>query len=382
MTVRCVTRGVILLAALCTTLAVALPASAGDAQTLRGSVVSISTSAVAFKDAKGVVTTCAIADKSPSLDGYSAGDRVQAACVRTGRKLVLGRIRHLAIANGSVSNDTEPVKFSGAVTVLANGSITLHDGDRDLTCTINATSPSTADVKTGQHVRVSCVGGVLATLSPITVQAPGGDKPQGQTGAGVISVVSTTSVTVHNEEHGDLTCTVGPASPRLGDYKVGDKVTFGCVNSVLVAIAKVTSGTGDGTHHTVGAAGTVSAVSFHSLTVHTDGGEVTCTIGAGSPSVAELHVGDAVKIGCLDGILTVVTRAAPAPAGTGDAHTTTTAGGTLTVLSTSSITLHNEEHGDVSCTLGPASPHLGDFHVGDHVGMACIDGVLAKLVKL
>ena len=85
---------------------------------------------------------------------------------------------------------------------------------------------------------------------------------------------------------------------------------------------------------------------------------------------------------CLDGILLVVTRAAPAPAGTGDAHTTTTAGGTLTVLSTSSITVHNNEHGDVSCTLGPASPRLGDFHVGDHVGMACVDGVLAKLVKL
>ena len=64
------------------------------------------------------------------------------------------------------------------------------------------------------------------------------------------------------------------------------------------------------------------------------------------------------------------------------ARPTAEAGGTLTVLSTSSITVHNNEHGDVSCTLGPASPRLGDFHVGDHVGMACVDGVLAQLVKL
>jgi hypothetical protein len=44
------------------------------------------------------------------------------------------------------------------------------------------------------------------------------------------------------------------------------------------------------------------------------------------------------------------------------------------------LTVHGE-HGDVSCTV-PATARLGDFHVGDHVGMACVDGALTKLVKL
>jgi len=44
------------------------------------------------------------------------------------------------------------------------------------------------------------------------------------------------------------------------------------------------------------------------------------------------------------------------------------------------LTVHGE-HGDVSCTV-PTTARLGDFHVGDRVGMACTDGVLVKLVKL
>ena len=57
-------------------------------------------------------------------------------------------------------------------------------------------------------------------------------------------------------------------------------------------------------------------------------------------------------------------------------------GGTLTVLSSTSVTVHSPEKGDVSCTVGSSTPPLGDFHVGDHVGMACVDGVVAKLVRL
>jgi hypothetical protein len=39
------------------------------------------------------------------------------------------------------------------------------------------------------------------------------------------------------------------------------------------------------------------------------------------------------------------------------------------------------DRGDVSRTV-PATARVGDFHVGDHVSMACVDGALLKLVKL
>ena len=313
--VRRVTRGLTLLALLVAALAVALPASADQGVTLKGKISSLSATAVTIRDAKGASTTCLVLPKSPSLDGYATGDAVQAACLRTREKLVLAKIRHLVTGGGS---DTKPVTFGGVVTALSDTSISLHDGDRDLTCSIGDSSPSTAGVKVGGHVRVACANGVLVTL----VLVPTGDgKP-----------------------------TPPPPSPP---------------------------------HKTVGANGTVSAVSTTSLTVHTDGGDVTCSVGDGSPSVAEVHVGDKVKIGCVDGVLKVIARAdtppPPPPPPTGDV---VTVGGTISALSDTSLTVHNAEHGDVTCTLGPSSPRLGDFHVGDRVGMACAGGVLVKIVRL
>ena len=40
-------------------------------------------------------------------------------------------------------------------------------------------------------------------------------------------------------------------------------------------------------------------------------------------------------------------------------------------------------HGDreTTCTLGPYSPKLGDFHVGENVKICCTNGVLAGIVK-
>jgi hypothetical protein len=381
---RPVTRGLAFLTVLLATLAVAIPASAAEGRSLRGLLVTVSPGAVAVQDAKKIVTTCAVVAKSPSLDGYTAGDRVQATCVRAGGKLVLAKIRLLTAKSSSTSNDSEPTTFAGAVTAAGDGSISLHDGDRDLTCSIGASSPSTAGVKVGQHVKVSCSNGVLVTLAPVT----SGDA--GRAYEGTVTALSTTSITVHTDK-GDGTCALGDGSPSVADVKVGDRVLAGCKvgTSQLVYLKKLAASAdkpsgekpnGAGAaHKTTGAAGTVSALSATSLTVHTDGGDVTCTVDGGSPTVANVHVGDKVKMGCVDGVLTVLALSDSA-SGSGDGHTATTVAGTLTALSSSALTVHGE-HGDVSCTV-TATARLGDFHVGDRVGMACIDGALLKLVKL
>jgi hypothetical protein len=332
----------------------------------------VSSDAVAVRDAKGIVTTCARVAKSPSLDGYAAGDRVQAACIRFARKLVLAKIRRLEAAGKSSVSDAEPTRFGGVVTALSDRSISLHDGDRDLTCAIGASSPPTAGVKVGQHVKVSCANGTLVQIATVAT---------GQTGRayeGTVTAVSSDSITVHTA-NGDGTCTVGDGSPSVAGVQVGDRVLAGCKagTSQLVLLRKLPAA-GD-SHKTTGASGAVSAVSSTNLTVHTDGGEVSCSVGVGSPSVANVHVGDKVRMGCLDGVLKVLALAEPAPGG-GDGHATTTVAGTLSALSGSSLTVHGE-HGDVTCTV-PASARLGDFHVGDRVGMACVDGALLKLVKL
>jgi hypothetical protein len=370
---RRVTRGLTFLTALLAALTVAIPASAAEGRSLKGLLVSVSPTAVAVQDSTNVVTTCALAAKSPSLDGYAAGDRVQAACVRSGGRLVLAKLRHLPAAAGDgKSNDSEPTKFGGVVTALSDGSITVHDGDRDLTCSISASSSSTVGVKVGQHVKVSCSNGALVAIAPVNA----GDA--GRAYEGTVTAVSAASITVHTE-NGDGTCSVGDGSPSVADVKIGDRVLIGCKAGTnrLVLLKKLAAGD---SHKTIGAAGTVSAVSAGSLTVRTDGGDVTCSVGEGSPSITEVHVGDTVKMGCLDGVLKALVRSSSGAAQGGDGQTTTTVAGALSVLSSSSVTVHGE-HGDVSCSV-PATARLGDFHVGDHVGMACVDGVLAKLVKL
>jgi len=313
-----VTRGLTLVATMLATLAVAIPASATDARTVKGVLVSVTTAAVAVEDAKNVVTTCARADRSPSLDGYAAGDRVQAACVRIGSRLVLAKIRRLMAPSGSPANDAATTKFSGAVTALSDGSISLHDGDRDLTCSIAASSPSTAGVKVGQHFTVACANGVLVAIAPV-VSTPG------RAYEGTVTAVSATSITVHTP-NGDGTCTVGDGSPSVTDVKPGDRVLAGCK------------------------AGTNQLVLLKKLPATTEPSNPTPTT-------------------------TTTTTTNPAA----DGHTVTVAG-TLSALSSSSLTVHGE-HGDVSCTV-PTTARLGDFHVGDRVGMACTDGVLLKLVKL
>jgi hypothetical protein len=303
---RPVTRGLTLLSALLAMLAIALPASAADGRTLNGVLVSVTSTGVAIKDGKNAVTTCALVAKSPSLDGFAAGDRVQAACVRTGGKLVLAKLRHVTAPSDSPSNDPAPTKFGGAITALSDSSISLHDGDRDFTCSIGASSPSTTGVKVGQHVTVACAKGVLVAIAPVT---------SGRAYEGTVTALSTTSITVHTS-NGDGTCTVGAGSPSLAGVNVGDRVLAGCTadTNQLVLLKKL----------------------------------------ATAPP-------------------------APTPTPPSDSHTVTVAG-TLSALSSSSLTVHGE-HGDVSCTVS-ATTRLGDFHVGDRVGMACTDGVLLKLVKL
>jgi hypothetical protein len=378
---RRVTRGLTLLTTLLAMLAVAGPvsatsspaAAAAEGRTLKGVLVSVSSTAVTVKDSKNVVTTCAVVAKSPSLDGYAEGDRVQATCVRSRSKLVLAKIRRLTAATGTPSNDAEPTKFGGAVTALSDTAISLHDGERGLTCSIGASSPSTAGVKVGQHLTVSCSNGVLVAITPVT---------SGRAYEGRVSAVSATSITVHTA-NGDGTCTVGDGSPSVTGVNVGDRVLAGCKTGTnqLVLLKKLAASTDPPQGQT--GAGTVSALSLTSLTVHTDGGDLTCSVGDGSPSIAEVHVGDKVKFGCVGHVLKVLVRSdstAPPPPPTGDGQTTTTVAGTLSALSSSSLTVHGE-HGDVSCTV-PTTARLGDFHVGDRVGMACTDGVLVKLVKL
>ena len=304
-------------AAFAVALCIALPAAAANGRSVKGMIASISDHTVAVKSHSSIVTTCAVARVSPSLSGYAAGDAVQMVCRSRKGRLVLARIRHLrSTAAGAQKNDTEPTYFGGAITALSDNSISLHDGDRDLTCGLDSSSPSTADFKLGQHVKVECAGGELVTIVAIT---------QGDAGryyVGVVNAVDGSGLTLQTE-HGPVTCTIGAGSPSTAELHVGDKIGMGCKTATmqLVLIRKLDGGdaspppppsSGDPTtpttHTTTGARGAVSALSSTSVSVLTDGGTVTCQLGSASPALGDLQVGDHVSMKCSDGVLATLER--------------------------------------------------------------------------
>ena len=235
-------------------LVVALPASADNGRSARGAIASITPRTISVQT-DGAKVTCALAGRSPALTGYAPGDRVAIACLKVRHFFVLAKIRHLEVAKNA-DGEVKKVTFAGAITAVSETSISLHDGDRDLTCSLTNDSPSTASLKIGVHVRVACANGVLIALAPVgpppatkPAEPPRQPEPPKQpepphptthvlTGAiGTLTVLDTSSVTVHNAEH-DLTCSVGDSSPHLGDYHVGDRVKVLCTDGVLTAISR------------------------------------------------------------------------------------------------------------------------------------------------
>jgi hypothetical protein len=246
------TRGVVAAALVLLSLIVVLPASADGGRVARGSIVALTSRSISVQTDR-VKVTCAVRAQSPSLDGYAAGDRVAIVCRKVWRdRFVLARIRHLE-ASTNADGERKTVTFGGAITALSDTSISLHDGDRDLTCAITSSSPSLEHAKVGDHVRVTCTNGVLTSVAPVTVppakpvEPPRPAEPpkppttttHALTGAiGTIAVLGDTSLTVHNIEH-DLTCSLGDGSPKLGDFQVGDHVKVLCTDGVLSSIARV-----------------------------------------------------------------------------------------------------------------------------------------------
>jgi hypothetical protein len=357
----------------------ALPASANQGVAAKGVLSALSTSGVSIKAAHHTLN-CALGRRSPSLAGYSVGDRVQVQCRRVARHLVLAKIHHFTVAADGVSAGV-PVKFGGTVTALSATSITLHDGDRDLTCTIGDGSPSTDGLKVGSHAKVVCQNGSLVSWAPVTT------ADAAHLYEGVVTAITDGSISVQSGDH-VFTCPLGDGSPSITSVHVGDRVLVGCRvgSNVLVLLKPLAPAPPPTPTITTTGGGTVTAVSPTSLTVHnSEHGDLTCTVGSSSPSVAEVHLGDLVKIGCASGVLAILVRgtttpppAPPAP----PAPVTLTAGGTLTALTTTSITVHNDEHGDITCSLTDGSPSLADFQLGNHVGIACTGGVLKQIQKL
>ena len=235
------------LLALVSALLFVVPAAAGNgAKELRGSIVALSANAVTVKDGTKSAT-CSLASTSPPLGAYRVGDRVTVACKRTGNHWTLLAIHRLATAKPKADQPapkTSPTadgsfKQGGTLTDVSAASVTVRDGAHDFVCKLTDTSPPLAGFAVGDHVVIVCEDGALAgiTKAPPTTEPK---DPISRTGQGTLTALTTALITVHTDG-GDVTCSLGDGSPKLGDFHVGDLVSFGCKGDVLFAIYKATT---------------------------------------------------------------------------------------------------------------------------------------------
>lgn len=376
-----------LLIALATALLFTAPAAAVDgAKELRGSIAALTATSITVKDGTKSAT-CSVARTSPPLAEYRVGDRVTVVCKRTGDRWVLTAI-HKVVTKPKADQPptkTPPTndasfKQGGKLTDVSATSVTVRDGDRDFVCKLGDTTPPLDGFHVGDHVVITCKNGALVGITLVQVPSPTPPVAD-RTGQGTISAISTSTLTLTiHTDGGDVTCSLGNDTPKLGDFKVGDRVKFGCKAGVLIALYKVDAPAQPPVVERTGQ-GTISALSTTSLTVHTDGGDVTCSLGDGSPKLGDYHVGDRVKFGCRNDVLTGIYKTdVPAPTPT-PPPVYRSGQGTLTVLTSTGVTVHTDG-GDVGCAVHDSVAGLGDLHVGDRVQFYCTNEVLSGIARL
>jgi len=241
---------------------------------------------------------------------------------------------------------------------------------------------------------------VLGALPTVALGANGGAAKTFSI-TGVVRSATTTSLTVHGAF--DATCRLTPYSPSTGTLGVGDRVRIVCRRGVLAKIlrlgpsvnadagARPTSSTTTPlttATATAGGTGSITALSSTSITVTGDR-SITCAITASVAGLSDVHVGDVVRIGCVNGGLYYIVAAAPPATTTATTPTTTSATaptgspntygfGTISGLTATTITVTGDN--TLSCELTSTSPPVGNYHVGDPVKIACQNNLLVGIV--
>lgn len=173
------------------------------------------------------------------------------------RSVAIAAIALVGVSPVAASAATKPpvVKATGKISALSKSSITI-DGTRDVTCRVRSVVPGALGFRIGTSAKMICLRGVLIAITgPATAKS-------GTDGKSSSSSSSTSTSTATATASGGGTAVAATIS--------GD--TF-----------------------RLAGAGTITAVGGGKLSFS---GEVTCSVGAGSPDVSAFKVGDRVNYKC------------------------------------------------------------------------------------
>jgi hypothetical protein len=214
-------------------------------------------------------------------------------------------------------------QFEGTITVASTTSITVHDSHgNDVALVLTSTTVirkgdatvAAADLKVGDHVHVKATSAnnvntalQIEVQTPETTQQP---EPELEI-EGIITAGSAASITVHDSHNADvviaLTSTTiirkGETTVAAADLKVGERVHVKATsaNNVNTAVEVIVQ---DEQQHPLEVAGTITAASSSSITVHdAHGADVILMLtadtiiskGGTALAAGDLRVGDHVE---------------------------------------------------------------------------------------
>jgi len=152
-----------------------------------------------------------------------------------------------------------------------------------------------------------------------------------------------------------------------------------CALLGLASLGLATAGALVSSHQaTASATGAISRLTSSSITVgrHGKGRHLTCAVTALSPRLGPFAVGDLVKIACASQVLVAIADVPDKTKKVSNASVATTdANGPITALDAGSISVQT-----MTCTIGPGSPSIAGFSVGNAVKTYCRNGALYALV--
>jgi hypothetical protein len=237
---------------LCVVLAVAAPAYASSARHglrgMHGTVSSLSDDSISVSRGDRQLT-CLRGMHSPALDQVAVGDQVAIVCRKRHHQLVLVGAKKLDAAP-TTGDEGQRSVIAGPITVLADGSVTVHndEGGRTLTCKIPDRFAELAKtLEVGDRIAMLCRGPKDGTLELVKLVRPlvkkGGDGHNGgNTGltdiAGHVTAVGGGSLTIGNTDGSrTLTCTVPDAlADAVAALEVGAAAQMICRNGELVVL--------------------------------------------------------------------------------------------------------------------------------------------------
>lgn len=383
-----------------TTTAVAIEIESHPSTEVEGTAKSVSATSVTVTTATGDVVIAL----TSATRFFANGQTATAADVHVGDRMEV-EVREQTdktLAALVVKVENESIHLRGTISAVSASSITVHTTTGDVVVALTSSTlirmqgkvSNASMLLVGSRVEVEAVHRADQSLAAVTITIELVNSLSEIEGS--VTEVGSDHLKVHTKSGDDVTVAVNAdtiirANDHLAgitDIKVGNRVSVNArvnADGTLAALrieVETEHGGGDGKDdHGAELAGSIASISSGAISVTTSGGTVTVkissttTIRRGNTTLAasDLKVGNHVEVkGTLnaDGSITATSINVEDTPGNDDHHESVEFSGTVTAVSSTSLTVGSTTAALTSSTVVKKGDHtvaLADIKIGQHV---------------